>query len=73
MRQIRVLLMSVMAMLSTVAMAQDEALLWAEQLPQFPGGTQALAESIAANISPVFSILTRSGTTSACLVMHAFR
>ena len=33
MRRIRVLLMSVMAMLSIVAVAQDEALLWAEQLP----------------------------------------
>ena len=51
MRRIRVLLMSVMAMLSIVAVAQDEALLWAEQLPQFPGGTNALAESIAANIT----------------------
>ena len=51
MRLIRVLLMSVMAMLSIVAVAQDEALMWAEQLPQFPGGTQALAESIAANIT----------------------
>ncbi len=43
--------MSVMAMLSIVAVAQDEALMWAEQLPQFPGGTKALAESIAANIT----------------------
>ena len=51
MKRIRVLLMSVMAMFSIVAVAQDEALLWAEQLPQFPGGTNALAESIAANIT----------------------
>ena len=30
MRRIRVLLMSVMAMFSTIVVAQDEALLWAE-------------------------------------------
>ena len=49
MRRIRVLLMSVMAMFSIVAVAQDEILRSAEEMPQFPGGEAALMKCISQN------------------------
>ena len=50
MRLIRVLLMSVMAMLSIVAVAQDEILRSAEEMPQFPGGEAALMKYISQHL-----------------------
>ena len=49
MRRIRVLLMSVMAIFSIVAVAQDEILRSAEEMPQFPGGEAALMKCISQN------------------------
>ena len=50
MRLIRVLLMSVMAMFSIVAVAQDEILRSAEEMPQFPGGEAALMKYISQHL-----------------------
>lgn len=47
MRTILTVLMGVAAMLGC---AQEQALLWAEQLPVFPGGSEALAQALAKNI-----------------------
>lgn len=50
MKLMRTILAALMGVAAMLGGAQEQALMWAEQLPMFPGGSEALARALVENI-----------------------